>query len=568
MASGRGQGQAQSAKPLNVARAITHAFEYHRQGRLPQAAQAYADILAVKPDHVDALHMLGVIKLQSGELAEALRLMAAALKAKPKSPDVLINHGLALNSLGRHDEALASFEAVIAIKPNSAEAYNNRGSVLGKLGRSGEALESYERALALKRDYAEAHFNRSNLLMQLKRFEEALAAAERALALRPNYMKAYNNRANLLNALGRHEEALASAGRAQALDPKFSDAHYNAGNALARLGRHEEALDAFDRALTLNPNHAEAQWNAALARLRLGDLRNGLKQYEWRWRQGDAAKARRSFPQPQWRGEPLAGKTLLLHAEQGLGDTIQLVRYVPLLAAQGARVIVEVQPALKSLLADFAGAAQVIAFGESLPPFDLYCPMLSLPAAFGTDLDTVPAKIPYLAADEERIAEWRGRLPAQPGLRVGLVWSGNPTHQNDRHRSIPLAQLACLLDVPETNFVSLQKDVREEDAAVLADAPRVAPIGGGLRDFRDTAAVIALLDLVIAVDTSVAHLAGAMGKPVWVLVPFCPDWRWMLERADSPWYPSARLFRQPAIGDWQRAISQVRAALAELPRKP
>jgi tetratricopeptide (TPR) repeat protein len=567
MASGRGQGQAQSAKPLNVARAITHAFEHHRQGRLPQAALAYADILAVKPDHVDALHMLGVIKLQSGELAEALRLMAAALKAKPKSPDVLINHGLVLNALGRHDEALASFEAVIAVKPNSAEAYNNRGSVLGKLGRSDEALESYERALALKRDYAEAHFNKSNLLMPLKRFEEALAAAERALALRPNYMKAYNNRANLLNALGRHEEALASAGRAQALDPKFSDAHYNAGNALARLGRHDEALDAFGRALALNPNHAEAQWNAALARLRLGDLRNGLKQYEWRWRQGDAAKARRRFPQPQWSGEPLAGKTLLLHAEQGLGDTIQLVRYVPLLAAQGARVIVEVQPALQSLLTGFEGAAQVIAFGESLPPFDLYCPMLSLPAAFGTEIETIPAKIPYLTADEERIAEWRGRLPARTGLRVGLVWSGNPTHQNDRHRSIPLAQLACLLEVPETTFVSLQKDVREEDAAVLADAPRVAPIGGRLRDFRDTAAVIALLDLVIAVDTSVAHLAGAMGRPVWVLVPFCPDWRWMLERADSPWYPSARLFRQPAIGDWQRAILQVRAALAALPRK-
>ena len=561
------KAQTQPAKPVNVPRAFSRAIECHRTGQLPQAAALYADVLAAKPDHFDALHMLGVIKLQHGELGEALRLMSRALQTQPSSPDVLINYGLVLHALNRLDEALASFDAVLAIKPDAA-AHNNRASILNKLGREAEALASYESALTLNPKYPEAYFNRSNVHIKHLRYTEALADIDRALALRPKYLKAHNNRANALSALGRYAESLQSAERALALDPNYADAHYSRGNAFARLGRHAEALPAYQRAVALNPEHAEAQWNEALTKLRLGDLRGGFDKYEWGWMRFEAAEyRRRSFARPVWNGEALDGRTILVHAEQGLGDTMQFARYVPMMAARGGRVLLEVQPTLTELLGTLPGVAQVIARGEELPDFDLHAPMMHLPKAFQTDLATIPATIPYLFADEARIAAWRERLPQKRGLRVGLVWSGNRIHSNDFNRSMTFAQIAPIFDVPGFDFFSLTKDVRERDAAPLAAETRIVSLGADLRDFSDTAAVVAQLDLVITVDTSVAHLAGALGKPVWILLPFFIDWRWMLDRTDTPWYPTARLFRATRDADWTGPVAELCDALKTLAQR-
>jgi tetratricopeptide (TPR) repeat protein len=589
----------QRSTPINVPQAVQQALEFQRQGKLSQAEKLYVDVLAVRPDYFEALHMLGLIKLENGDPASALRLMLGALQARPKSPEVLLNYSLVLNALGRYDEALLTLDLVLSIKRRSVEGHNNRGAVLEKLGRDEEALECFERALEIKPGHVDALYNRGSVLRKLGRHEQALKFYERVLAIKPNYFKAHNNRGLVMDALNLPEDALASYDRALALAPDFIEALNNRGNILQKLGRHPDAVKCYDRALAINPDYAEvlnnrgrslsilghheealancsraialkptyvdAQWNEALFRLRLGDFSGGWKQYEWRWKRDEGLRQLRNFAQPLWLGEsPLAGKTILVHHEQGFGDTIQFARYATLLAKQDARVILEVQPPLKSLLSQIGAGIQVIGRGEDIPSFDLHCPLLSLPLAFRTELDTIPADVPYLAAPNGRIEQWKERLPPHSGLRVGVVWSGNATHKDDHNRSIALARLAPLFDVAGLQFVSLQKELRDDDAQLLAQDSRVVDIGRDFDDFDDTAAVVAAVDLVISVDTSVAHLAGALGKPVWVLLPFCPDWRWLLDRDDSPWYPSARFYRQPAIGDWESVIERLGRELTQL----
>ena len=570
----------QSLKPINIPQAIQQALDFQRQGRLPQAEKLYSDVLALRPDYFEALNMLGLIKLQQGDLPGALRLMAAALQARPKSPELLLNYSLVLNSLGRYGDALAALDLALTFKRRSVEAHNNRGAILEKLGRDEEALESFQRALdiksnhadavkgfdrvlAIKPDYAKAHNNRGAALEKLERRDEAVASYERALALDPNFVEALNNCGNAMLKLGRHDEAIALYNRALAIDPFHVEVLNNRSNALAETGRHREALASSERAYAVNPNYVNAQWNAALLRLRLGDLAEGFKQYEWRWGREENAKRLRVYPQPLWLGQmPLDGKTILLHHEQGLGDTIQFARYAPILTKQAARVILEVQPPLKTLLSRIGVGVEAIGSGEEIPDFDLHCPLMSLPLALRTDLTTVPADIPYLRVPDKLIGQWNARMPERNGLRVGLVWSGNATHRDDRNRSLALWRLKPWLDVPGVQLISLQKELRDADAQVLADEARIADIGRQFGDFSATAAAVAAMDLVISVDTSVAHLAGALGKPVWVLLPLCPDWRWLVDRDDSPWYPTARLFRQPRIGDWDSVIGEVRRALA------
>jgi tetratricopeptide (TPR) repeat protein len=583
--------QLQKPQPFNLQQTIQQAFDRHRRGQLPQADKLYSDVLAVRPDYFDALHMLGLVKLNRGELAAALRLMSSALKARPKSPEVLLNYGLVLNALQRHDDALAIFDQVLsikkrsleahinrgsvlerlgrdeealesfrraaAIKPNSADTLYNQGSVLRKLGRNAEALKCFERALAIKPDYAKAHNNLGAALESLKRSDEALASYDRALAIDPDFVEALNNRGNALQKVARTDEALACFDRALAINPVHAEVLYNKGNALAALGRHQEALACCRAAVATNPHYANAHWNEALLKLRLGDYRGGFEKYEWRWKRGEGLKRKRDFTQPWWLGEPIAaGETILLHSEQGFGDTIQFARYAPLLAKRGAQVILEVQPPLKSLLTQLGDGVRVIGSGEAIAGFDRHCPLLSLPLAFRTELPTIPADTPYLVAPKESVERMRDCLPSRSGRRVGLVWSGSSTHADDRNRSIPLDVLAPLFDVADAQFVSLQKDLRDGDAQRLA-ASGVTDLSRHLGDYSDTAAAIDQLDLVITVDTSVAHLAGALGKPVWILLPFYADWRWLIDRDDSPWYPTARLFRQPSIGDWPSAIAQV-----------
>jgi len=555
------------SRPLpEIAQLFAWAVDHVRQGRLDEAEKIGARIRKLLPDSYEALHLIGVVKLKRGHAAAALPLIDAALKLNPAASDAWSNRGLALDALDRDSEALASFDQSLALVPDDPEAINGRGRLLLKLNRPTEALAVFDSAAALMPWHLGVQINRGNALAALGRLDEALAQYDALSAIEPAHPGLDFNRGNALSGLGRHRDAIAAYDQALANRPDYVAAHLNRGTALQALNRHQEALASFENALAIEPGNPDAKHNAALSRLTLGDYRHGFTQYEIRFRR-TGMPARRRLGKPLWLGEyPLHRKTILLHAEQGLGDTIQFVRYAPLLARSGAKVVLEAPAELATLLARLAGVAGVVARGAPLPDFDVQCPMGSLPLASATDVATIPAAIPYLAASEERIAQWRPRLAALASPRVAIAWSGRAAHPNDRNRSLALARLAPLVCLDQVSFVSLAREVSARDAETLAGMPRITSIGAELRDFDDTAAVLALADLVIAVDTAAAHLAGAMGRPTWILLPFSPDWRWMLERDDSPWYPTARLYRQPAFGDWDSVVARVREDLAGVSR--
>ncbi len=431
--------------------------------------------------------------------------------------------GLALCTMRRFEEALAAYDDGLRLEPDDAELHNGRGVALLELRRPAEARDEFLRALAAVPDCLDALGNLGNALFKLNRPEEALTVYDRVLNIVPDNAQLLTNRAI----------------------------------ALRRLERPHEALMSAARAIAAQPNFAPARFVDAGVRLYLGDFAGGWRGYEWR-RGGAFTPQRRKLAAPLWLGEQsLAGKTILLHAEQGFGDTIQFVRYAPLVAARGAHVIVEVQPALVRLVSAMPGIATVLGRGAQLPPFDFHCPLPSLPLACGTALETIPASLPYLAPPQDRVGYWRARLPRCRPV-IGLVWAGERAHDNDINRSMRLEALAPLLDLVDVRFVSLQHDVCETDAPLLAQRTDIVSIGQQFTDFADTAAAIAALDLVIAVDTAVAHLTGALGKPLLLLLPFAADFRWLRQRSDSPWYPTARLFRQPCFGDWASVAEAVR----------
>lgn len=594
-----------SAATPDTAARLKQGLALHQQGQWAQAQTLYEAVLAQQPSHFDAQHLLGVLALQMKDPERAVARISQALTLNPNSAAACSNLGLALHELQRYDEALARFDQALALQPNYAEAHNNRGNALKALQRLDEALTSYERALSLKPDYAEAHYNAGIACKERQQFEAAIAHYNRAIALRPGYADAYNNRGNALRECQRPEAALASFDQAIALRPDLAEAYNNRGNTLRGLGRFEAALDSFDRAIALKPDYAEAHsnrgivfyeqgqltsalasydaaialqpqavdahWNQAVTRLLQGDFARGWPLYEWRWKLPSFRTQRRDFAAPLWLGQtPVEGQTLLLHAEQGLGDTLQFCRYVQQVSARGARVLLEVQAPLVGLLEGLAGVCELIRQGAPLPAFDSHCPLLSLPLAFNTRLNTIPAEVPYLRSNAAQRQVWSERLQMMMGAqrrpRVGLVWSGSTGHTNDRQRSLPLAELLAHLP-PQLDYVSLQKEVRAADQAALANSP-IHHFGVELRDFTDTAALCDLLDLVVSVDTSVAHLSGAMGRPTWVLLPHVPDWRWLLNREDSPWYPSARLFRQTADRQWTPVLQRLGTALAHLAATP
>jgi tetratricopeptide (TPR) repeat protein len=537
--------------------ALQEAVALHQQGQLAAAEKGYARVLKSFPDQFDALHLLGLLKLQSGKAGEAQRLIVAALKIAPNAPDAHANLGLVLGALKRPADALASFERALALAPDHIEALANRANLLLDLGRAKDALAALDHVLAREPRHLPSRVNRANALMALGRPDDAIAEYDAALALNPNDLKALFNRANALFRAGRYAQSLDGFDRLLALVPQHAEALSSRGLALQTLGRHQDALASYAKAIAFQKDYVDAHHNEALALLTVGEYARGFAEYEWRWKR--AGIARRSFGKPLWLGEyPLGRKTILLHAEQGLGDTIQFARYAPLLARGGAKVVLEAQGELKDLLSALEGVT-VVARGEKLPAYDVHAPLGSLPLALKTTPENVPAAIPYLRASAARIAKWRSRLEVlPPGLRVALAWAGNPAHINDRNRSIALARLQPLLATPRMNFISIQRDVPESDRALLA-ARKLVHLGAELADFNDTAAVIALCDRVITVDTSVAHLAGALGRDTWILLPFWPDWRWTLTEDTSPWYPAARLFRQGADGDWDAVIERVRS---------
>ena len=546
----------------------SRSFEsWFNRGLVLRALQRPADALhcfdravEIRPGVAAMLTMRGQTLVDLGRLNEALAAFNEAIAAEPARVDAIYNSAVALERLGRAGEAIERCERVLGHDPGHARALACRGNAYLQLKRHDDALHSYALALAIEPHAADIQCNRGTALRFLQRYDEALASYDAVLAHDADFAEAWTNRSSVLQDLHRYDEAMASLDRALALRPDHPTNWLNRGNLHYELSQPADALAAYERAIALNPDYADAHFSRASLYLVEGDFARGWAEYEWRLRDAQLARHYRPFAQPLWQGDtPLDGKTILVHAEQGFGDTLQFCRYVPLLAARGARVVLEVQPPLRALMASLVGAAQVVARGDPLPAFDCQCPLLSLPHAFRTELATIPRGTRYLHADPARVAHWAERLGERRRPRIGLAWSGNPEHRNDHNRSIAFAELAPLFDL-DVDWVSLQKPVRARDEAGLAAAP-MRRVGDELGDFADTAALLQSLDLVIAVDSAVAHLAGALGHPVWVLLPEPPEWRWMRERSDSPWYPTARLFRQVAAGEWAGAIDAVRAAI-------
>jgi len=523
--------QAEAQPPLskvgNIAHNITQAFADYQQGRLADAETICNAILAAEPEQFDALHLLGLLRHAQKRNAEALQLVGAVLKRAPRSAEVLSNYGLVLAALSRHEEALACFDEALHYSAGYVNALQNRAAALKSLARDEEALVAFEAILATKDDDVDA----------------------------------LNECGGLHMGLGRPEAAVACYDRALAAAPQVAELHINKGSALGALNRFDDALQSFADAIAVAPERAEAHYKAGLIRLRLGDFSGGWRDYEWRW-QTERKPIVRQVAAPLWLGEqPIKGKTIFLLGEQGFGDTIQFIRYAPLVAALGATVLVDVPPQLREIVASVPGVSSVFCGAESAPHVDFRCPLLTLPLSFQTEMATIPVNVPYIRPREEHVAKWREKLPQNGRLRIGLCWAGSPEHLNNRNRSIALERFAKVLSVPNLDFVSVQKEVSERQATILREN-NVAQLGQGFQDFADTAAVLAQLDLLISVDTSVAHLAGAMGKPVALFLPWSPDWRWMHERTGSPWYPTMLFFRQMTRGDWDGPLDQLCQELA------
>ncbi|HJT76014.1 MAG TPA: tetratricopeptide repeat protein, partial [Gemmataceae bacterium] len=537
-----------------------------RQGRPAEAVPHFRQALHRRPEHAPARRHLGIALAELGRLDEALPLLRQAAQESPNSAPVHLNLGTALAQAGRPEEAAASLEQALRLQPDYPAACYNLGNVLRELRRHEEAIERYRQALRLRPDYAEAFNNLGLALTEARRPEEAVVFLRQAVRLRPAMKEAHNNLALAYADLGRFAEAEACCQEALRLDAGYVEAHSNLGNVYKEQGRLAEALACYQLALWLNPEAASTHYNRALAWLQRGDYARGWPAYEWRWRRPQTPP--RPFPQPRWDGSPLRGKTVLLYMEQGLGDMVHFLRYAPLVRRQGGRVVVECPASLVPLFSTCPGIDQLVAEGEPLPAFDVQAPLLSLPGLLGTTLATVPAGVPYLHAEPERVARWRQRLGAASEFRVGVVWQGNPRHAWDRHRSTPLACFAPLAEVAGVGLYSLQKGPGVEQLRAAAGRPAVVDLGeeldaaGGA--FRDTAAVMQCLDLVVTADTAAAHLAGALGVPVWVALSAIADWRWLVGREDTPWYPTMRLFRQERLGDWDEVFARMAGALRRL----
>ncbi len=568
-----------------------------KQGRREEALATFGKAVQLKPDEADLWRNLGSALADAGRSEDAIRSFQQALKINPNHWDAADKCGSLLLQLRRYDEALASFEESDALRPGRSETLFRKGLCFQALKRTEQAIASYTMALAAdaknfvarnnlgvilletgQLEEAAAHFlkatqlrphegnpfnNLGLTLSRLKRFDEALAALDRAVTLVPDQVEWINNRGNALRQIGRAEEALRDFDRAIVLKPDYAYAHANRAACLDDLSRHDEALMSYKAALALKPDHSDTHWNLAINRLRAGDFKSGWVEAEWRWKVPWLRLNRVRSNAPLWLGtEPIAGKTVLLYNDQGLGDALLFCRYIPLLAERGAKVILEIDGPLKDLMSGLRGIAHCVAKEEALPEHDFHCSLTSLPLAFGTMIDTVPAAVPYLSV-REHAKNWESFLGPTGLPRVGIVWSGNPNNTKDHNRSLPLKTLTPLFDL-EAQFVSLQKNVRENDLGILCARKEILDAGPELGSFADTAALIQLLDLVISVDTSVAHLAGALGKPLWVLLAYVSDYRWFIDRDDSPWYPSARLFRQDETRDYAKVVARMRSELAAM----
>jgi tetratricopeptide (TPR) repeat protein len=553
------------------------ALALHQQGHLTRARTIYEKILKLQPRHFDALHLSGVIAAQTNNSARALTLIGKALEINPNSADAYCNQGSAFKVLEQFEAALRSYDNAIAIRPDYAEAHCCRSMVLRELGRWDEALASCDRAIAIRPNYADAFTSRGKIFKEMRQWDSAIASYDKAIALNPGIVEAHTEKGIGLRELGHLDGALVCYERALAIDGNYVHAHLNRGNVYMDLRRLDDALASFSRAVSLKPDFAEARANRSSIFLLRGDFANGWADYEWRWkvRNSSISRHKGNYLQPHWLGDkPIAGKTILLRAEQGFGDTLQFCRYATLVARLGAKVILQVPKSLAGLLTSLEGVLAVYCDGDPLPVFDFYCRMMSLPLAFRTTMATIPSQVPYLTTSDAKRRHWKEKIGQKCKPRVGLVWSGGfrPNQQEGwsvlNRRIMPLLKLASLKN-PEIEFYSLQKGQLAESELVDLkssgwDGPELIDFASSMQDFADTAALIEQLDLVISVDTSTAHLAGALGKPVWILLCFDSCWRWLAQRADSPWYPTARLYRQERPGNWDGVVERVRQDLGAL----
>jgi tetratricopeptide (TPR) repeat protein len=581
----------------NASAACQAGFGHLRAGRYLDAQISCQQALAVDPEHADSLHLMGLLSHQAQNYEHAVEWIARALRQEPKA-EYLASLGITLGQQGRFEEALKAFDKAIQFKPEVTALWIKLGSVLVDLARPADALFAFQHVLKLDPRHWDAAYRcgflldklgqpaealsyfdlsdkikpkqavvvqmRAIVLQKLKRFEEALAEGKRAYALDPDCADTSNNIGAVLQALGRDAEALPWFDKALALWPDYLAAFSNKAASLQQFHRFDEAATIYRHMKTIDPDYAQADWDLSLIQMLTGNFEDGWAGRETRLKIHQAVYPKRS--RPTWLGvEDIAGKTLLIWADEGLGDSIQFARYVPMLAARGARVIMIVDDAAYPLLSALPSVSEIFGKSDNMSrAFDMHCPMSSLPLAFATRLDTIPSVIPYLPAPaQNRVQAWDNRLGPHTKLRVGLVWSGNPNHGNDHNRSMSLQTLSRLFDVDAT-FVSLQKDVRPGDEAILRERTDIIDLTADLSDFNETAALISCLDLVITVDTSVAHLAGALGRPTWILLPYTPDYRWLLGRDDSPWYPTVRLFRQTVERDYAEVLERVRGELLAL----
>jgi tetratricopeptide (TPR) repeat protein len=596
-----------AAVPLAVA--CQRAIELHQRGQLLAAQQICEEVLRQQPGNFVALHLCGVIASQSGDFRKAAELIGTAVAVSPQVASAHCNLAIAQRQLRDLTAALASLNRAISLNPKFTLAYLNRAAILLEFNQPAAALADYDRAIAIDGGSADTHHRRGNILRDfgrpvealksyvlaessgspsaalyldrgvlltgLRNYVSALEDFDRALAMDSSSPEAHYNRGVVFERLHDRERALQSYSTAIALAPGLVLAHLNRGVVLSELSRPIEALESFEQAIRLKADLADAHFGRALVLLRLGHYKEGWEEYEWRWkdRAGSTQALRRELGRPIWRADTsLAGKTILLHAEQGFGDTLQFCRYASKVAQQGATVVLEVPGTLVTLLKSLTGPARVIACGDALPQFDLHCPLMSLPLAFRTTLESIPATVPYLRADEARIRHWGQRLGPRARFRVGVVWAGRALSADatenasfNARRDVPVAALAPL-GHSGAQFYSLQTgpDAPAQLAQLGAQWGEVPiiDVGSELHDFADTAALIDQLDLVITVDTSTAHVAGALGKPVWILNRLDTCWRWLLDRNDSPWYPTVTLYRQTRLGVWDDVILNVRADLA------
>ena len=578
---------------IDIVETIRKAVRDHQAGRLTEAEQQYQLVLKSEPDKSVALYSLGLLFLQTSRYKEAVELVNKAIAKNPQVPQFHNTLGLAFESLGRFEEAMAAYRQAVLLKHDYAEAYHNMGIALHSQGQFAaaiekcklalsfqpdyaqayntigyalqmqeqfdEAIEAYQQAVRLKPDYAEAYNHLGVVLNAQKRYDQALDSYTKALQLDPDYIEAYNNIGVVWHAKGQFTEAVAAIEQALRINPEFAEAYYNLGNILKEQRKCAEAIKSYNQAIQLKPDYADAHWNLANTLLLNGDFTQGWQEYQWRqktrWKN---IVYPHDHSEPRWDGSSFAGKRLFVHCEQGLGDTLQFIRYLPMVKALGGTVIFTLMQPLISLLDQFEGIDKLVVLSSDKPDvkFDFYISLMDLPAIFRTTLDSIPDSLPYVYADSTKSDYWRTKLDG-PDFKVGIVWAGSPKHENDHNRSCMLKYFAPLASIEGVRLYSLQKDASATQLRQFPAEMVLANPAEEFEDFTDTAAVIENLDLVISVDTAIVHLAGAMGKSVWTLLPFAPDWRWMLDRDDSPWYPTMRLFRQEKWGDWDTVFARV-----------